>query len=768
MTAKITFLFSVLYSVVTFGQNFLPKNDAKLYDLLQNKTETKILYDRVTGISRLTDTPKEWATSAYFKQVYHEIQRADFLNRLPKLEIVTNEAALGLVQKQVPISILIADFESINKDALNTKEVFLNNQNQYEAKNNRSVFDTHKLSLIAPLVSKTKSKSIEFVLNKNLIFNTSKRIIASVSANFNEGSGWKMIGLSTPIRINFNTEGNQIIDFEIVFTNGEIVHQKAAFEIDQNYKAITTRNSLDANAITSITASIPYQGYEETSAFLGQGEYDIYLDNVNGVLDKPIFVMDAFDPGDTRDIPSIYSLLSYGTTGQNLADNLRAQGYDIVILNFPNYTRPNSTTVIDGGVDYIQRNAMVLIELINQINSQKVGSEKNIIIGPSASGLIARFGLRYMETHNMNPDTRLYISFDTPHLGANFPIGMQHLFNYMANGPLGDTSVLPIVDGILKSPAGREMLIDQFEGHLQSGSTFEFNTSVVLPTGKPSFRNAFQSELNAIGFPTSTRNIAIANGSGNGSMTGTPNMVLMDHTFNTTTTQRAIINLRFAPLTNQSNQVSRFRAQALIFGFWISAYESLANSKAPTFTSGLDSAPGGKFDMSTFAPTPGTNPLLTEFFDNLALTYFDFIPTNSALAVSNTTNLYTPISGTTVTPFQATSVPIVNENHITLNAENVAFVMNEILNPLMTTAENSPVSNISIKNPIGNNIEIFSAVPLQNSEITITDSTGKLIIIRQNQTVVGNYQIPVEIVPGLYFLTIKNDMIKECKKLIKN
>jgi hypothetical protein len=32
--------------------------------------------------------------------------------------------------------------------------------------------------------------------------------------------------------------------------------------------------------IETITASISYQGYDETQAFFGQGEYEVFLDNI--------------------------------------------------------------------------------------------------------------------------------------------------------------------------------------------------------------------------------------------------------------------------------------------------------------------------------------------------------------------------------------------------------------------------------------------------------------------------------------------------------
>ncbi|HEU0137472.1 MAG TPA: T9SS type A sorting domain-containing protein [Flavobacterium sp.] len=518
--------------------------------------------------------------------------------------------------------------------------------------------------------------------------------------------------------------------------------------------------------ITDITATIPYQGVEDTASHLGQGQYEIFYDTGNGILDKPIILSDGFDPTDTRDIASIYTLLDYGT-GQNLADDLRAQGYDIVILNFPNYTRPSDSQLIAGGSDYIQRNAMVFVELVNQINAIKVGAEKNVVIGPSVGGLITRYGLRYMEMNSLDHDTRLYISFDAPHKGANIPIGFQHLFNYMANGPLEDATIAVLVDTMLKSNASRQMLIDQFEGHLIPGDPVEFNTSTPLPTGKPGFRNAFQSELDAMGLPSNARNVAISNGAGNGMMNGTPDMVVIDHTFNLSSTQRAIINLRFTPTANNTNQVSRFRAQASIFGFWVTAYESMAESMAPSYTDGLDSAPGGRFDITSMSGLAGDNPMLTEFFDNLNISYFDFVPTPSSLAITGTQNWYEPVTALSTTAFDATFVPTVNENHVTLSTENLAFILNEILNPVMATTDFT-LSGLQIQNPVNNNISIYSSRAISNANIQLTDISGKIILSRENQRIEGNYQIPVALARGMYLLTLKSGESSITKKLIRN
>jgi hypothetical protein len=765
MKTKITLFFSILFSIISYAQD-------KTFDLIKDKTETNILYDQVFGISNATKIKTENITATYFMQVYHEMQRADNLARLPKLEVLKKAANMGFVENQIPLSVLICDFEKINSTSVEKGDLILNSNQQFELKTNSSaVFDKHSINLISPLSSKSKSKNVTFVLNDDLIFNTTNRSIVSISFMDTSSNSYKTITQNIPFSITFEENGKQTILCKIVLNDGVTITESFTIDIISNTNASLNRSSndnLQPDAITSITATIPYQGFGESSPFFGVGEYDIFLDTVDGVLDKPIFLVDGFDPGDSRNIQALYAQLNYGT-GQNLADTLRAQGFDIILLNFPTYTRPNSTTVVDGGVDFIQRNAFILVTLINQINAQKVGNQKNVVIGPSMGGLISRYALRYMEMNNLNHDTRLFISFDSPHQGANVPIGFQHLFNYLAFGPVGNVAVQPVVNGLIKSPAARQMLIDHMEGHLQTGSAFEFNTDTnsLLPTGAPNFRTAFQNELNSMGFPVNTRNISISNGASNGTSNYTPDFEVMNYTLNITTSQRAIINLRYTPAANQTNQVSRFRGQQFVVFFWVTGFESLANSRTPTFTSGLDTAPGGRFDITGFSNDLGTDPILTQFFDNLNADYFTFIPTWSSMAVGNTNNLYTPITSSTTTPFAASSIPTINENHVTLNQNNVPFAITEIINGSLGNF-NPVFDSIWIKNPIDTSIEINTSYTIENATIGITDMLGKNIYQTKNQTINGTFEIPVSLSKGIYLITIGNESGSVTKKIIKN
>lgn len=522
--------------------------------------------------------------------------------------------------------------------------------------------------------------------------------------------------------------------------------------------------NLVPNEIIPLTSTIAYQGVAESDAFFGQAEYEIFPDTGTGEFDKPIILVDGFDPNDGRTIPMIYDLLNYGTD-QNLADDLRNQGFDVVIMNFPNYTRSADGALISGGSDYIQRNAMNLVELLNIVNAAKVGDEQNVVIGPSMGGLITRYALRYMEMNSLDHDTRLYMSFDAPHRGANIPIGFQHLFNYMAYGPLGDATVQVLVDAMLKSPASSQMLIDHFEGHLQAGNEFEFDENIVLPTGKPNFRDAFQTELDAMGFPQNTRNVAISNGSGSGATNGTPGMLVMDHVFNVDTSTRAIINLNFTPAAGEQIQVSRFRGQINLFGFWITAYESAADSQSTAEMDGLDSAPGGKFDITGLADLAGSNALLTEFFNNLEISYFDFIPTHSSLAINNgNTDWYSSVTEAD-TPFDAVYIPSENENHVTLTPGNVAFALAEILAPLKVKED--VFAGVIVQNPVGNSLNLYSGQLIADASISLTDISGKKVFETSGISIDGSVSIPVSLTNGMYFLTLESNGNRVVKKLVK-
>ena len=294
----------------------------------------------------------------------------------------------------------------------------------------------------------------------------------------------------------------------------------------------------------SLVSDYPFKGYDEAQAIKGQIEYRIFFSNANTSkkLKKPIIIIDGFDPGDKRQIQrkdypqsgngkyipgesrSIEEMMTYGSDGngdgfgdQGLIPKLRSLGYDVIIVNNPTYTTAGKE--IDGGADYIERNGLNLVSLIEDVNQEVAthgNGEKLVIVGPSMGGQISRYALAWMEKNGKDHNTRLWISMDSPHLGANIPIGVQSLVHMLATVQ-NVRSARDFYFKQLKSVAAQQQLIEQ---HLPYNNPSHLNNGSLV-------RQRYQRDLTANGLPGSNgypqnlRKIAIANGSLVGKKVGT-------------------------------------------------------------------------------------------------------------------------------------------------------------------------------------------------------------------------------------------------------
>ena len=503
----------------------------------------------------------------------------------------------------------------------------------------------------------------------------------------------------------------------------------------------------ERNLVTTIVANVAYQGYDEVQSYFGEGEYEIFPDLIDGVLDQPIIVLDGFDPGDARDIGALYASLSFD--GDNLADILRSEGYDIVILNAPQYTTDGKD--IDGGGDYIQRNGLVLAALIEEINTQKVGDAELVILGPSMGGLIARYGLAYMEANSIPHETRLYISFDSPHRGANIPISLQYLINYFAQQN-GDPTALALVDGVLNSPAAKEMLIDHYSAHLLNGSTFEQDPTKLLPAGAENFRDAFQTELDALGFPQEVRNVTMINGNGDAIGTGVPGAEIVNTNLVIDALTDVDVALYFTPEASQTNTVTDLTAYFI--GIPVGFYST--DAQQPATTDGVDASPGGTGSIADALGDGGGNPVLEQFIAALQQDLYSFIPTISSLAIDNPDWFATPNLGDS--PFVNFYIPAENEPHVTVTAESAEWALNEIRVPLGITENLLQFGITLVENPVEESIQLRISPSIQISQLTtqIYNLTGQQIATRSWKSPKGELSWDEILPAGIYILTVSD------------
>lgn len=182
------------------------------------------------------------------------------------------------LKNYIPLSLLVTDFETVRYSALETQKVSLNSNDQFEVKgNSQDVFDQHQINLVGTVLGKTKEKETSFILKSNLIFNVTKRIISFVEVK--KRNTWRKIYIDEPFVLNFADNGLQTVPYKIHFTDGTIFSQSFINDVQCQNRAVESKEStvFKPRVVTTISSTIPYQGYGESMPLLEKENTKFFL-----------------------------------------------------------------------------------------------------------------------------------------------------------------------------------------------------------------------------------------------------------------------------------------------------------------------------------------------------------------------------------------------------------------------------------------------------------------------------------------------------------
>ena len=545
---KIFFLF-FMTSLFTnlYGQK-TSDFDNLITDLDKSKINTNILYNTVDEFAALSQFNAGANISNYkhFQQILNNLflasNKDEFISYkdLKKMNKRVN-------QNEVNIGIINSRFNSINYDANNLENSALVIENGKFKISNESlpVFNDDEALVASTLQSYINGKNVIFNLNEDFIFQNQKASkIQEMKVDFGDGLERLVIQngvlITSMVSVTYADYGKKKITMKAVLENGKELTTFTAIENERG--PIPGPPVLNA----SIDSNIPFQGYDETYARRGKLDYRVFFSDVNGsedVIKKPIIIIDGFDPQDKRQIEdsdphpgssneehiSIDEMMSYidaSGSPKSLRTKLMTLGFDVIIVNHPIYESPTDNQEIDGGADFIERNALTHVALYQEINQQLVNNnstEELVIVGPSMGGQISRYALAYMEKNNIPHNTRLWISVDSPHLGANISMGAQSLVNTIYDEE-NSVGAIDFVENSLGSAAAKQQLIDQYNGHNNEQLNGDYlngkavGQGFAIDRGHPFFvqyyNNLNSNGLpNSSGYPQNLRKISIVNGS---------------------------------------------------------------------------------------------------------------------------------------------------------------------------------------------------------------------------------------------------------------
>ena len=451
------------------------------------------------------------------------------------------------------------------------------------------------------------------------------------------------------------------------------------------------------------------------------------------------FVTLTYNPGKHTSIVDSMDYEISPTIKNNFLDDLRILGYDVIIVNQPTYdiinpaqptiqvwvpmrlspfvaahweSRPNVRT-IDGGADYIERNAYTLASFIkNYVKPLQVSAnsiEKLVLFGPSMGGQITRFALAYMEKKfaqtgdvNWKHNARLWVSVDSPHLGANIPVGGQANVGFMALALDKDPAKESYAD--LNSVAGKQQSILNFE-HARTSGTNNLIGSPFFTTYYNNLRN--NGVAGSRGYPVSIsgtfRKIAMTNGSLLGKKQGVDGQTFLNTKvylrglwpFQSSTITLARFRDSFMPSFGSTGQV--FKGDGQNFSANIQLFNSSIDVSHPRFTlnvnnqdirGSLDVVPGGYFKLGKILKESIEGGASEGGFRSETSDYKEsnsFISTFSALGHLNpwqnwsnalNTNLLCPYN--IQTPFDSYYGEANNTEHTSFTKEGVDWLKKEL------------------------------------------------------------------------------------------
>ncbi|MEI6509090.1 MAG: hypothetical protein WCO54_11450, partial [Bacteroidota bacterium] len=747
------------------------------YQLLDTSVmSTYFLYDKAPHYSVLNSydgvrdtiiTPQEFIQS--YLEMFN-IRSKMF--KMVNIDTVINRMLKYGQQGITPLLIMNFKYNTIKNDAVaNGLLDTLNNQYLDDTNRYTTPYSESILFAFCPAFIVRKSNIVKFKLASDLVFTDQSNLPNIVSVDFGDGQGYR--GLRWDEEITISYEDTTYREIKVRYSNGsDLLYSKGGnlgfYKTDIYGKSQTFVAEIEyANSGLAAGTIEVLWGLNPDGTPKDYGHYP----NGNAMppcYTKPLIFAEGIDFGYSlvgninplkNGTTGLYDLMNGQTfnyetgkfepfpaivKGPMLIDKLRRAGYDIIYLDYLN------------GSCLMQSNAMVLVELLNKINSEKCTNEELVVVGASMGGQVVKYALSYMEKNNMSHCVKLYVSWDSPHQGANITYGVQQYLHYHERDA---AEAKFAIDKELRSSAAKQLLLNHFDSYVLD-SKFHLHNS----GGQNSLRTIFMNELYGFtgtslrGYPQKTRNIAIANGSKNMSNQGfVAGNLLLQYIWTLS-------------MIGKNEQIWALCGDGNSKVFWDQGTFSDDKFYAPYNCLSLDHAPGGKTKLffTLRQPLIFKGVLLGGTY--VPYDYSCFIPTVSALDIKNNTDPFYDIMSNLnfddrpipdKYPFDAYYAPLSNELHVQLTdgtGGNIDWLMNQ-LNIMDNTLP------ITLPNTNGNTYNIGYAPNYMGGSIVINNNG--VLNINANQAT--NYGSGALSVPGSTFrFSSQNDCISSSSSITIN
>jgi hypothetical protein len=703
-----------VYSGSAITANTYFHNPAKYLSKLDtSKIKSKVLIDRSmfdSGILKVNGTNLVTTISTYqWRKMYKDLKNANIdTSFLPNLAILQKDVKdFSRWDNLVPIGILHFDFKQIEPTSINNGAFAQDASYLREVSVTPNSYLIQKAFAASCMADNIYGDNINFIIPSWLYITNTNQKITAIDVDFGNGEGYKSVTLDQPINITYSSNCENIQIVVRVNLRNAPVGQSTLYSHSTIYRKGTSAVPLPSIIQTENNPNAGSVPYPKFTAYYPVGNnaqqlhcYNFELDchqtqpitvekleysflfnplNPSRKLRRPFIMCDGFDYNDQRnyfcdnstndsplpmekDYRGLYEMVNGDMSPWSINNNessgklipaLLADGYDLVFVNF-----------LDGAGDVFS-NATAMRGFLNDVINKKYRDNKTeeaIIVGPSMGGLVTRMAITQMEQAVPVEEhyIKTWISFDSPHKGANISISLQHSIKYASEYiGIGD-NFLDKLEAI-NSKCAKQLVLFHYS---QTG----------LYCSPADDHTILYNALDDLGFPKFSKNYGITNG-------GLSNLYSPE--------AQKIVNFQFGWLDvvsldgwgawNSSNSSTIFKGSG-----WGSEEERQTQTRVA-----LDNGAGGW--MSALYS-------LNEHFLNVRRDDNDentfptnracFIPLPSALGCNVTstsvksnwtgyTNINDNLSGLIKTPFDEIHGMINNEEHVRISPLSKNYVITE-------------------------------------------------------------------------------------------
>lgn len=735
------------------NQTYTQYTDSIFEHLNKSQLLNNSLYDRVYPFANLTEysSEKDTITAAYFLQAYSEIERSkyDFVNQegVFYYKDFNNFIESSNDKFELPIFAINYSINYIDTLALSDDRIANRNNMLYIGSDSSSPFLSKKIQMMALGIKDAlfinKFYKIKLFFPASIYQGSENITSIKITSSLMQKTWTIVMGINDSIQ--FDKFGNDVLLIEAFKDNVKLFSttQEASYKMDNSY-GLTTCEKF----ISSVLGYQPYLEPGTNVGFSGEGQYVVFYGRINGQcrnkVTKPIIISDAWDPGDTRAIyhnvagfnwydykksnEDIYHKhLTYTSDGTiygaptNLVEQMRDLGYDVIIVDYLKRSTPAQSLtinvniggnifplnvyvpakIIDGGSDFIQRNAQTMVQVILNVNTEMTSTpnpstEKIVIVGPSMGGQITRYALRWMEINNLNHNCRLWVSFDSPHHGANILYALQETIRYLGDN-FGSMSAQEFLNNQIRVPGAQQMLnstVVPYEYDPPTSNATAYNNQYDSDksnnlNGNNTLHTSYYNEINNMGMPQNLRKVALINGRYTGGDYHIAGSKMFDlRIYKNSKKWWTLFHNETYYMNSSYDKITqnyKFGGTGCQYCLW-GSYNT--NNYGP-----LDSSPGGQYDVQqelydeiNQKTLPIQKSGIGKGFAEItnSTNTSSFIPSFSSLAIINKNiDWPTPINISELvcqqnTPFDNIYSPSENESHTNLNVANVNWILQEI------------------------------------------------------------------------------------------